>query len=229
MRRIICFVFIVLIFFSLTGCSSDNSKNLENEKVLSEVVYLENGLVTIFNKYFQDDYILENNENDWTSIDEDFSILKNSIDVILIDLASIQLNNDYILQLQNNFSDIENFILAKDLTNFSKKISEAYRLVSYSILDNISENKEFKLEKKSKSDLISLGYYIKNNNKEESQKYINSFEENISNLSTSKNYIENNSYKINRIFIEFQKLNSEIENDDFEKSKATLTKILDFF
>ena len=227
MKKFICIILIISLFF-LTGCSN-NSQNLENEKTLSEAIFLENGLITIYKKYFQDDYKLENGDVNWTTISEDFNLIKNSIDVILIDFSSIQIPSKYILQLENNFNDIENFINAKDLNNFAQKICENYNLISYSILDNISENKEFKLEKKSKSDLVYIGLFINNNNKEKSIEYIKKFQDNYSNLSTSREYIENNSYKINKIYIETQNLSSKIEKEDFENAKENLLKILEFF
>ena len=227
MKKILSLILIFCLILCLSGCS--NNQNLENEKTVSEAMYLENGLITIFKKCFQDEYILQNQDIDWYSITEDFNILKNSISVILIDFSSVHIPSESILQLENNFNDLENSIYSKDFNTFFQKITDTYNLISYSILDNISENKEFKLEKKSKSDLLYIGYFIKNSDKEQIQSYMSSFEENYSSLGTSKGYIENNSYKINKVFIEFQNLKSEIELNNFEIAREKLTKILDFF
>ena len=228
MKKILISVLIIVSLFCLSGCDK-NSQNLENEKNISEIMYIENGLITISQNCLQDNYNLENGIVDWSSINEDFDVLKNSINVILIDFSSSHVPAEVILQLKNNFRDMENFINTNDFNSYFQKIIETYNLVSYSILDNISMNKEFKLEKKSKSDLLYIGYYIKLNNREECINYINSFKENYSNLETYKEYIENNSYKINKIFIEIQNLESEIERNNFENARADLEKLFEFF
>lgn len=228
MKKILCFIFIIFCLVGLTGCSK-NEQNLENDKTLSEVMYLENGYITIYKKYLKNEYYLDDGSIDWTSINEDFSILSNSVDVILIDFSSAQVKSKDIVQLETNFNDMGTFIDAKDLNGFIHKVCESYNLISYSILDNISEDEEFKLEKKAKSDLLYIGYFLKDNNKDESLNHFANFQDDYSNLSTNKEYIENNSYKINKIFINIQELKSEIDESNFEKAIKTLTEIFEFF
>ena len=77
MRKFLTIVLIICSLFSLTGCDKDNN-NIEVEKGLSEVRFLENQCITIFNKYLSNDYILEDNNIDWNLINEDFNVVRNS-------------------------------------------------------------------------------------------------------------------------------------------------------
>ena len=193
---------IIAMSFILTGCN-DSNKDIELEKGLSEVRFLENQCITIFNKYLSGDYLLEDSTIDWNSINEDFSVSKNSIDVILIDFASIQIPSKSIVELENNFRKLEEYLIAKDINNFIGMICDSYNLISYSILNNMAESEEIKLEKKAKTDLLYVGYFLMGENKDEAINNLNLFQTNYSNLSSNKEYIENNSYKINKIFYVF--------------------------
>lgn len=228
MRKFLTIVLIICSLFSLTGCDKDNN-NIEVEKGLSEVRFLENQCITIFNKYLSNDYILEDNNIDWNLINEDFNVVRNSIDVILIDLASIQVPSKNIVDLENSINELDSISQSQDIDKFIRKVCDTYNLVSYSILDNISNDEEIKLEKKSKSDLLYIGYYLMQKNKEFSMSNLDMFQDNYSKLSSNKNYIENNSYKINKVLIYIKNLRSEINGEDYEKSKQSLIKILEFF
>ena len=228
MRKVLYCILIIISLIALTACK-DNSQSLEKEKGLSEIMFLENQTITIYKKYLLDEYAFKDGNIDWDAVSEDFNVALNSIDVILIDFASIQIPSKDIVELENNFSDMEGFIKAKDLNGFIQKICNSYQLVSDSILDNISEDEEFKLEKKAKNNLLYIGYYLKNNNKDECLNYLTKFEDSYSDLSTNKEYIENSSYKINKISISIQDLKSEIETENFEKAKDNLVKVFDFF
>lgn len=228
MKKFFCIVLIICTLFALSGCGKDG-ENIDVEKGLSEVRFLENQCITIFNKYLSNEYLLEDNNIDWNSINEDFGIIRNSIDVVLIDLASIQVPSKNIVELENSINELDTIAQSQDMDKFMRKVCDIYNLVSYSILDNISNDEEIKLEKKSKSDLLYVGYYLMQKNKEFSMSNLDMFQDNYSKLSSNKSYIENNSYKINKVLIYTKNLRSKINSDDYEKSKQALTKILEFF
>ena len=228
MRKFLTIFLIICSLFSLSGCDKENN-NIEVEKGLSEVRFLENQCITIFNKYLSNEYLLEDNKIDWNLINEDFNVVRNSIDVILIDLASIQVPSKNIVDLENSINELDSISQSQDIDKFIRKICDTYNLVSYSILDNISNDEEIKLEKKAKSDLLYIGYYLMQKNKEFSMSNLDMFQDNYSKLSSNKNYIENNSYKINKVLIYIKNLRSEINGEDYEKSKQSLIKILEFF
>ena len=110
-----------------------------------------------------------------------------------------------------------------------RKVCDTYSLVSNSILSNISEDEITKLEKSAKSNLLYIGYNIKIANKDEALKNIAEFENNVSKLNSNKEYVENNSYKINRIFIDIQKLKLILQEDNFEIGDKVILDILSLF
>ena len=227
--RILYVIFIMCVaLWALSGCS-DKGENLEEEKGLSEIRFIENQCITIFNKYFSNEYISENGDIDWNLINEDFDVARNSIDIILIDFAGIQIPSKSIVELENCFNDVEEFLSNQDINRFIKRICDIYNLVSYSILNNMSESEEIKLEKKAKSDLLYVGYYIMTENKEFALSNLDVFQDNFTKLSSTRNYVENNSYKINKVFINIQNLETEINDENFERSIESLSKILEIF
>ena len=224
------FVLFLAGLFILSGCNNENSdENIKSEKGLSEIRYLENQCINIFNKYISDEYVLEDGRIDWDLINNEFEVVRNSIDVILIDFASIQVSSKSIVELEDYFRDLDGFIQNKDIDGFMKKICDSYVLVSNSILNNLSNDEQIILEKRLKGNLLYIGYYLMNGNKNEAINNLNEFQQNYSRLSSENEYIENNSYKINRIYMNIQKLDKELKSDNFEESKKILVEILDFF
>ncbi len=221
-------ILICLATISLSGCGNDKN-NIKLEKGLSEVRYLENQNITMFNKFLTNEYSIDTGEIDWEAVTEDFNIFRNSVDVILIDFASIQIPSKSIVDLENCFRNMENFLTNKDLYGFIGSLCDCYNLASYSILDNMPESEEIKLEKKAKTDLLYVGYYIMSENRVEGLNNLNMFETNYSNLSSNKKYLENNSYKVNKIFMNIQNLRGQIEDQNFDMAKETLIKIFEFF
>lgn len=221
--------FILILLLVLTGCSNESSENLEQKKGLSEIRFLENQHINIFNKYINDEYLSDTNEIDWDLIEDDFILLDDSIDIILIDFASLKIPSKSIVELEENFDDLNELIKNKDINAFSSKVCQNYELISTSISESILGDEITNMEKKAKSDLIYIGYYFKNLDIDNSLNYINEFEEDISKLNSNKKYIENNSYKINRIFLNTKNLRTSIIEEDFETGKELLFELLELF
>lgn len=228
-KRIFILIVISLIMILLSGCDLKNTENLELRKGLSEVSFLENQYISIFNKYISDEYIDDNSQIDWQLIEEDYSVVDNSLNVILMDFAGLNIPSKDIVELENNFNNSNVFIEEKNIDMFMRKVCDTYSLVSNSILSNISEDEITKLEKSAKSNLLYIGYNIKIANKDEALKNIAEFENNVSKLNSNKEYVENNSYKINRIFIDIQKLKLILQEDNFEIGDKVILDILSLF
>ena len=224
-RKFCLFILILLMILGLTGCQSKN-ENIEMEKGLSEVRFLENRWVSILGKYISGEYETKNGNLDWELIREDYVILNQSVEVILIDFASLQIPSKTIAQLEKNFNDLNIFLQNNDIESFMKLVCDNYDLVANSILNDLSIDKTLKQEKILKSKMLYIGYYIAVSDKEEALYYLNDFVENYISLSKNKNYIDSNSYKINRILVEVQKLKYWLEKDDFENGKEEFFHIL---
>lgn len=224
--RNFCLLFLIFIMcFSLAGCK-DSKENLEIQKGLSEISFLENQCVTIFTKYLSGDYQVEAGI-DWDLLSEDYSILSNSIDVIMIDFASIQIPSKSIVEFENSFSDMDSFVKSKNVVGLMGKICDTYSLVSNSILGSVSNDENLKQEKLVKSDLLYLGYFISTESREEAKVVLEKFQEDYSVLSKNRNYLENNSYKLNRVFVDIQKIENFLEDSDFENSIEVVLKMFE--
>ena len=227
-RKFCILILIFLITLILTGCKED-SKKVETKKVYSELNFLENEYITIFNKFISEEYKTKENQIDWNLLKEDYIVLNSSIDVIIIDLASFGISSKTIFELENNFKELDSFIESNDIDRFMKVICDSYSLVSNIILDSVSEDDIIKQEKNAKSNLLYIGYYLTTVNKEYLLEAINEFQNNYSNLVKNQDYLENNSYKINIIFIDIQKLKMALEEDNFGIGKQIFIEIFDNF
>ncbi|MBR2289514.1 MAG: hypothetical protein IJ867_02635 [Clostridia bacterium] len=219
---ILCFGLICL-----TGCK-ETSENLALEKGLSEVRYLENQCVSIFSKYLSGEYVLENGEIDWGTIREEYEVVYRSTDVIMIDLAGLQVPSKDIVELESRFQELDLLYQERDIDGFMRKICDCYSLVSNSILSSISNDSSLKLEKSAKAQFLYFGYCLQVLDKPNALATLLRFQEFCTELNKNQVYLENNSYKINRIFVDIQKMRGAIEVDDFEKAKGIFLEMLDF-
>ena len=146
------FYIIIVALFSiiiLSGCKN-SKENIEFEKSLSEISFLENQCITIFNKVVAEEYI-KDNQVDWNLLKEDYVVLYNSIDVIMIDLASIQIPSQSIVEFENRFSDLNVCVENQDLNMFALKICDTYNFITNSISSSIYKNEALKQEKRAKA------------------------------------------------------------------------------
>ena len=225
-KRKICYLFLMFFLLLLLSGCKDNTEDLKVQKGVSEVNFLENQICMIFSKFFSGEFLDEEKNFDWNKLSEDYVILEKSIDVILIDFASFQVLNEDIINLENNFKDMNSFIKSKDSKSFLQKMCDTYSLVSNNISKKFVEDENIRLEKNAKSNLMYVGYYILNFDRENAILYLDNFENSNSLLNQNKNYLENNSYKINKIFINIQRLKNFLENENFEEGKRIFIDIL---
>ena len=97
-----------MVGLCLSGCS-ESTENLEAEKGLSEIRFLENQCSIILEKSMADAYFIEGNEVQWDLLKEDYHMLKNATDVILIDMANLQVPSKSIVALENHLNDLDCF------------------------------------------------------------------------------------------------------------------------
>lgn len=227
-RKIFLFLMIIICCIVLTACENKN-ENIEAEKVFSEVEFLQNQCINIVLKYISNDYQKADNQFDFEKLKEDYFILESSIDVVIIDFASIQIPSSNIVELNNNFNDLNICIQNEDTEKFVEKICDIYSVLSNSILDNISKDEVFKQEKKAKSYLVYTGFYLTNSNKEKALENLGQYQNSFAIFNKNHEYIENNSYKINKVFVDIQKLRAQIESENFNGARQTFQTFIEIF
>ena len=105
MKKFLVSFLIIISLFCLSGCDK-NSQDLENEKNVSEIMYLENRLITISQKFLQDDYNLENSEIDCLSSLEDNTTLY----LVRLDNNPNLRQVDYFSNNNTNYGNSTNYI-----------------------------------------------------------------------------------------------------------------------
>lgn len=90
------------LIFVLCGCSDESEEKLEKDKINSELEYLESRILFIENQYFNGEYYYEENNLKWEEIEEDFSLITKNKSIMIMDLASKQIDGDTILDFENN-------------------------------------------------------------------------------------------------------------------------------
>ena len=225
------FFLLILIFGAilfLSGCS-ENTENLEIEKGLSEIRFLENQCSTIFKKWLTEAYLDEGNQIQWELVQEDYHMMHTAVDVILIDMASLQIPSKSIVELENHLEDLNIYVQSKEWNSTMKEICDIYDLLVNTILDSLSKEKWVNQEKKCKSDLLYVAYYLMKFQKEETLSFLDTFQSHYADLSNDQEYLENNAYKVNRVFMNTQKLKTSIETENFNSAKENLYDMFLFF
>lgn len=227
-KRIYWITLGIVVLLALTGCKEDKEQ-LKIEKVQSESKFLENECMIIFNKYMENEYLNENQQINWQQIEEDYTILNHATDVIIMDMASLPIASNQIAELEKYFYDLNDTFHFQKIEEFMKTICDIYKLVSTTILENVSSNQLEKQEKEAKSKLVYIGYYLNFLEKENTLKSIEEFQDSYSKLSKNKEYLDNYAYKMNRIYVDIQKIQSLIERENWNGGKEAFLKLMKFF
>lgn len=223
---IIIFAFLMLLFM-LTGCENKNDEEIIKEKSLAEMEFLENEILTISKGYINGDYI-EKEIMNWKKVSTDFKTISDAIDVIIIDLSSLEIDNDKIMSLQTMVNDVSYAIQRKSEGELLVTLSNLYSLVpTYTSLFN-SDAILIKT-KTIKSNLLTSvassfidDYEIANNCINEAEKVYNE-------LLQNETYLRDNSYKANRNFVKIEQLKISIQDKNIDSIFETYLDTLNMF
>lgn len=224
-RKFYFLILIVLMLYVLTACTNESKEDLQIQKGLSEIKFLDNQCTNIFNNYISGLYKTKDNQVDWNLIRNDYSILRSSIDVILIDFASLQIPSKDVVGFENSFNDLDMYLQNEDVNGFFGKLCDTYSFIVNNILESISKDEILKLEKKAKTETIYIGYNLTVLNKIEALARLERLQEIYNELNKNQEYLENNSYKINRILINIQRLRAMIEQEEWEQGLFHITSL----
>ena len=212
----------------LTGCNEKSDDELINEKINSEMEYLESNIISISKKYASGNYYLESNQINWDDINTDFSLIENSYDVILIDLASKQIDRKKILQLETNIDEVSTAINNKDDLEFLRSICNAFSTIP-DILTDLNQNQTLIKVEQIKSNLLKASYFIQNNDYIKAYECINIAENLYNELIEKREYLEANSYKINKNYVKLQDMKRALEGKNLYEFNKDYLEILEWF
>lgn len=215
-KSIFYFCIIIISLFLLTGCSEQKTEEeLLKDKILSELEFFESETFLIIEKYLNEDYIVDNNL-DWEEIRDDFENISNSSSVIILDLISAKVNDDEILKLESRINAVNSVIENKDENSFLESLKNFYNLIPIYLKEIYPDNKNIYLEKDVNSNLLESLYYCITGNYEQSLNYIESAESIYKELINDTDFIEDNSYNMNRVYILIQEMKQSIQNQEKE-------------
>lgn len=202
-------LFIILIVLILTGCTNKNKyENKQNDKINEELNYIEDNVFNIVNKYAKGEY-LKNDVIDWDSILKDEKKLNDSLDSILIDLSQVNIENNDLVQFSNKLNNLLIFTSEKKEVEVINELSNIYLLLP-NFMEKYSENKN-EINKKRLKSLILSSYAISNSKSwEDAKGSIQNVENKYAEMMNDVDYMKENSYNLNKVYILIQELKSAI-------------------
>ena len=105
-NKLLFIIYLILMLIVLTGCENKSNQELLIDKGFAEMEYIENKVLVIVKNYFTGEYVNENNETDWKKVEDEFSGVINNSNIMVIDLASLSINNDLIVNLENKINNV---------------------------------------------------------------------------------------------------------------------------
>ena len=230
----------------LTGCS-DSEKELLDDKILSELNYIESNIFDVVYKYASGEYeedilndevvtkISELTENEITidsstlemkvinfdKLGEDVKKINNSLDVLLIDLTEKNIDKSLITDVSQ---DVNNLIVNVSQNNINvvlRDINEIEKSIINNI-DKLSIKESDKKIKKVKADILNVFVNCMiYDDKTSSKELINNLIEKYQEYLNDQEFVNDNKYLVNNIYVLLQELKTavDLENNELIKVK----------
>lgn len=236
----------------LTGCSNSEKDNLD-DKILSELNYLETNIFDIAYKFASGEYekkilndsVLNNIRNsaeneiiidssvlemkviDFDKVGEDVKKINDSLDVLLIDLTENNTNNDLIVALTQ---DVNNLIINVSQNNINVVLRDTNEIEKNIInnIDRLSIKESEKKMKKVKADVLNIFvncmiFEDKTSNRELIDNLITEYQENLN----DKEFVNDNQYIANNIYVLLQELKTAIDLQNSELIKVKYLNLIE--
>lgn len=204
MRRIkVFFIFIIILsLFVLSGCE-DNTENLLNNKIASEMNYLEDIIFMIVKKYMANDYLDDVGVLDWTSIKEDFTNINNSSNTLINDFVSKNFSNDDILRFEELLNSVNLSISEQNEKNLLVTLANFYSIIPEYTERYLGYNAEVTVRNIKKTNLYSIISCMQGDYNNAENLCFQAESEYVR-LTKNTEYLKNNAYYVNRIYVVLQ-------------------------
>lgn len=220
-KIILIFVVAILVcmFMLILRDENQSDDELIKEKTFSEIENIEDTIIDIIEKYLKNDYT-ENEEIDWENIKDDFSEVSNLSSVIILDLSNFQIEDNSILEFETRINNVNSAIENKSPDSLIENLKDLYKLLPDYTELIYPEETELYLEKRVESYLIESIYYCLIDDYNSAIDLVQEAESIYQELMNNVNYINENSYKVNRVYIAIQEFKICVQNED--KNNAIL-------
>ena len=212
--KILYILFVCILV--LTGCSTNDMNVSVEEKNISELEYIEDNIILMMNKYTKDEYLnQEDGTQKWDEILTDARKIENSTATTLVDLATLNVDSAEVAKLSTGVNNLIIAIENENETNFIVELNNIYALIP-NYLSKYLKDDELIFKKQLKYYAIStfVGYKMGNIDLAKSQ--IAEAEARYSEKMKDVNYVQNNEYNVNKIYVLIQELKSAVETESEE-------------
>ncbi len=159
--------------------------------------------------------VLESDENDidWKSIKNEIEIINEAWGVVILDLSTLNVNNDDILGFSSALDDsilsIKDEKKPETLTNLAKLYSFIPKIENSISAENSTQN-----IKQVKSYVINAYSLVEQDNWTEIQTNISKSEETFNNLINDMEYMKDKEYKVNKTYVLIKELQNSLGYKD---------------
>ena len=204
MRRIkVFFIFIIILSLFVLSVCEDNTENLLNNKIASEMNYLEDIIFMIVKKYMANDYLDDVGVLDWTSIKEDFTNINNSSNTLINDFVSKNFSNDDILRFEELLNSVNLSISEQNEKNLLVTLANFYSIIPEYTERYLGYNAEVTVRNIKKTNLYSIISCMQGDYNNAENLCFQAESEYVR-LTKNTEYLKNNAYYVNRIYVVLQ-------------------------
>lgn len=159
--------------------------------------------------------VLNSDESDidWDSIKTEIEILDEAWGVILLDLASLNVNNDDVLNFSQVLNDCILSIKDEDKTKSLNNLAKLYSFIpKYESAISASNDKQ--IIKQTKSNIMNAYSVIETDDWNGAKNSLSQAEETFKSITNDIDYIKNNEFKVNKTYILLKELQNSLSYED---------------
>lgn len=204
-------IILLILCFCLTGCTSKNSIEDISKATDIELDYFEEKIFEVIIKFEKGDYIIDEDKIDWEKILEDTEKIDKEIDNIIIDLSSLNIASEEI----NEFSIYtNNSLVAVSRENYLELLNQLTNLYSLipKYMEKYNEDTNKIDDKRLKSIILNSFNLSKREDWEGSINETLNAENKYNEMISNSDYINQNSYTINKKYILLQEYKTAINS-----------------
>lgn len=208
------YIVILLMFcFCLTGCSSKNSPKEIAKATDIELDYFEEKIFEVIIKFEKGDYLTNEDQIDWKRVLDDVEKIDKEIDNIVIDLSSLNIASEEIIDFSNYTN---NSLVATSEENYLELVNQLTNLYSLipKYMEKYNEDTSKVNNKILKSNILNSFNLSKREDWEMAINEVLNAENKYNEMISDSEYINENSYTINKKYILLQEYKTAINSNN---------------
>ena len=177
-----------------------DSNSLENSN-------LENNNVKVTSMEIKNNLDSDETNIDWEKIKNEIETINDTWGIIVLDLTSINVNNDDILEFSEGLNNAIISIKEENKNNSLINLAKLYSLIP-KFFQQVNQNSSLQNIKQAKSDLINAYSFVEQDDWIEVQNNLKLLDTSFKNVVNDIEFIKNKEFKVNRTYV----LIKELEN-----------------